>query len=106
MTTNLYFIGCIVAMSLTTYLVRMVPFVAFRKKIRSRFIRSFLYYLPYSVLGAMTVPYIFYSTGNFITAAVSFGVAFLLSYRRKSLPVVAVAACISAYLTGLIISLF
>ena len=105
MQSNAYFIACLAAMALTTYLIRMVPFVAFRKKIRSQFIRSFLYYIPYAVLGAMTLPYIFYSTGNLITAAVGFTAAFILSYIRKPLLTVAVVACTSSYLTGLILSL-
>ena len=50
-----------------TYLVRMVPFVAFRKKISSVFVQSFLYYVPYAVLGAMTVPAVFYSTGSAVS---------------------------------------
>ena len=104
--SDLYIIGCIAAMALTTYLVRMIPFAAFRRKIRSPFIRSFLYYIPYGVLGAMTLPYIFYSTGNLITAAVGFGVAFVMSYFKKPLLPVAVAACASAYVTGLVLSAF
>ena len=60
----------IAVMAGVTYLVRMIPFTLFRRQIKSRYIRSVLYYLPYAVLSAMTIPAIFYSTGNFITAAV------------------------------------
>lgn len=102
--SNFYIIASIAVMSLTTYLVRMVPFVAFRKQIKSRFVKSLLYYMPYAVLGAMTIPYIFYSTGSFVTALVGFSVAFLLSYFNKSLITVAVFACIAAFATGLITS--
>ncbi len=100
--SNFYIIASIAVMSLTTYLVRMVPFVAFRKQIKSRFVKSLLYYMPYAVLGAMTIPYIFYSTGSFVTALVGFSVGFLLSYFNKSLITVAVSACIAAFATGLI----
>ena len=55
------------AMALTTYLIRMLPFVVFRRKITSRFARSFLSYAPYAVLTAMTIPSVFTSTGNVIT---------------------------------------
>lgn len=37
----------ILAMALTTYLIRVLPLTIFRKPIRSRFLRSFLYYVPY-----------------------------------------------------------
>ncbi len=102
--SELYIIGSIAAMALTTYLVRMVPFVAFRKRIKSTFVRSLLYYIPYAVLGAMTIPHIFYSTGSFITAAVGFSVALVLSYFNKSLITVAVLACASAFATGLLMN--
>ena len=66
----------LLVMAVTTYLIRSLPFAAFRFKIKSRFARDFLYYVPYAVLGAMTVPYIFYATDNAYTAAVGFVVAF------------------------------
>ena len=53
-----------------TYLVRMLPFVLVRGRIKSRFFRSFLYYVPYSVLTVMTIPAIFFSTGSILSAAV------------------------------------
>lgn len=92
----------ILIMALVTYLIRMVPFVLIRRKIRSRYIRNFLYYIPYAVLGAMTIPEIFYSTGDRLTATVGFVVAVLLSLRNKSLIIVAVCSCLAAYLVGLI----
>ena len=51
-------------MAAVTYLIRMLPFVVFRKPIKNRFVRSFLYYVPYAVLGAMTFPAILYSTSK------------------------------------------
>ena len=52
-----------------TYLIRMLPMTVFRREIKSRFIRSFLAYIPYAVLGAMTFPDVIYSTGDIRTAA-------------------------------------
>ena len=52
----------IITMAVVTYLIRMVPLVAFRKKIENRFVNSFLYYVPYSCLTALTLPSILYST--------------------------------------------
>ena len=56
--------GYLVVMAGVTYLIRAVPFVLFRKRIKNKFIQSFLYYIPYAVLAAMTFPSIFYSTGS------------------------------------------
>ena len=93
----------IAVMAGVTYLIRMIPFALFRQKIKSRFIRSFLYYIPYTVLSAMTFPAIFYSTGNTVTAAVGTAVALILAYFNQPLIVVAVSAAAASYLCGLII---
>ena len=90
----------VLVMAGVTYLIRMLPLTLFRKKIRSRFFRSFLYYVPYAVLSAMTIPAIFYSTGNVITAAVGTVVAVLLAYWNLPLIVVALAASAAALVTG------
>ena len=86
-----------------TYLIRMIPFTLFRKKIRSRFVRSLLYYLPYAVLSAMTIPAIFYATGDLLTATVGTVIALVLAYLRLPLIVVALAAALGALVTGLIV---
>ena len=104
MTTG-YLIGGLAAMALTTYLIRMIPFTAFRKKIRSRFLRSFRYYTPYAVLAAMTLPAILYSTGSVVTAAVGFAVALVLAWFKRSLLTVAAAACASALVTSWLLTL-
>ena len=93
----------IAVMAGVTYLVRMIPFTLFRRQIKSRYIRSVLYYLPYSVLSAMTIPAIFYSTGNLITAVVGTVTAIILAFFNKPLIVVALAAALSAFVAGLII---
>lgn len=93
----------IAVMAGVTYLVRMIPFTAFRKQIKSRFIRSILYYLPYAVLSAMTVPAIFYSTGNLKSAVVGTIIAVAVAFFEKPLIVVALAASLSALITELII---
>ena len=90
----------IAVMALTTYLVRMIPVTAFRKKITSRFARSFFYYIPYAVLAAMTFPAIFSATGSFTTALCGFAVAVILTFCKQSLIVVAIGACVAAYLGG------
>lgn len=93
----------IAVMAVVTYLIRMIPFTMFRKKIKSQFFRSFLYYIPYAVLSAMTIPAIFYSTGDIVTAAIGTVVAVILAYFNMPLIVVALAASAAALISGLII---
>ena len=93
----------IAVMAGVTYLIRMIPFAAFRKQIKSRFIKSILYYLPYAVLAAMTVPAIFYSTGNIKSAIVGTMVAVVVAFFEKPLIIVALVAAASALVTDLII---
>ena len=96
----------IAVMAGVTYLVRAVPFVAFRKKIQSKFIRSMLYYLPYAVLTAMVLPGVFYSTGSIITAAAGFVVALVLAYLGRSLIIVALGASVAVYLCDVCMRFF
>jgi branched-subunit amino acid transport protein len=93
----------IMVMAGVTYLIRMVPFTFFTKKIESRYVRSFLKYIPYAVLSAMTIPAIFTSTGNVITSAVGTLAAVVLAFFDFPLIVVALAASLAAFLTGLVV---
>ena len=79
-------------MAIVTYIPRMLPLAIFRKKIKSRFIRSFLAYVPYAVLAAMTFPEILYSTSNMISAIAGLLVALLLSYFGRGLLTVALSS--------------
>ena len=82
----------ILAMALTTYLIRVLPMTIFRKPIKSRFLRSFLHYVPYCCLTAMTVPSILSSTASILSGAAALAVAVVLAYRGKSLIVVALSS--------------
>ena len=93
----------IAVMAVVTYLIRMIPFTAFRRQIRSQFVRSALYYLPYAVLSAMTFPAIFSSTGSTVTAAVGTVIALVLAYCDLPLILVALAASAGAFVCGLIL---
>lgn len=90
----------IAVMALVTYFVRVVPLTLFRRRIKSVFLKSFLYYIPYAILSAMTFPAIFYSTGNLVTAAVGTAAALVLAYFDLPLIVVALAASALALITG------
>ena len=86
----------IIVMAGVTYLIRMIPFVFCRNKIKSRFFRSFLYYVPYAVLSAMTIPAIFYSTGSYITAAAGTAAATVLTTTTTTNAAAAAAVRIDA----------
>ena len=89
----------IFTMALTTYLVRVLPLTIFRKPIKSRFLRSFLHYVPYVCLTAMTFPAILTSTDTILSGAAALIVAVLLAYWGKSLIVVALSASAAVMLT-------
>ena len=91
----------ILVMAGVTYLIRMAPLVLFRRKIRSRFVKSLLFYMPYAVLSAMVIPSVFSSTGSVITAAAGLVAAIALSLFGRSLITVALGASAAAFLTGL-----
>lgn len=86
-----------------TYLVRMLPLVFVRKKIESRFIRSFLYYIPYAVLSVMTIPGIFYATGSMWSAIAGTVVAIALAYFGRSLITVAAGSAVTVFIVELAI---
>ena len=90
----------------STYLIRTIPFAAITKKIKNRFIRSFLYYIPYTVLSAMTFPAALYATGNVIAAAAGLIVAVFFAIKGKSLTLVAAVSCLSVFVVEQLMSLF
>ena len=96
------FLPYLLVMAGVTYLIRMLPLTVFRKEIKSRFVMSFLHYVPYAVLGAMTIPDVLYSTGNMGTALVGLAVAVVLAWRGKGLLTVAIAACVGVAVAQLI----
>lgn len=92
----------IAIMAGVTYLIRMLPIMVFRRKIKSQVVQSFLYYVPYAVLGAMTIPAVFYSTGSMAASAAGFAAAFAAAFFGRSLITVALAASAAAYTVMLI----
>ena len=89
----------IFTMALTTYLIRVLPLTIFRKPIKSVFLRSFLHYVPYACLSAMTFLAILTSTATIISGAAALVVAVVLAYRGKSLIVVAVSSSAAVLIT-------
>ena len=100
----LKFLAYLLVMAGVTYLVRMLPMVLVRKKIKNTFVRSFLYYVPYAVLSVMTIPAIFYSTSYLASAIIGLCVALVLSYFNRSLLTVAASACGAVLVVELVIT--
>ena len=101
-----YLLPYVAVMALVTYLIRMLPLAAFRRRIRSRFIRSFLYYVPYAVLSAMTFPAMLYATGSLPSACAALAVALALAWMEKPLLTVALFASAAAFAAQCAMNLF
>ena len=97
------YIPYLLVMAGVTYLIRMLPLAAIRGKVKSRFLQSFLFYVPYAVLGAMTFPAVFSSTGNVYTALAGTVAALVLGWMGKSLLTVAAASCLAVFVCGLLV---
>lgn len=87
----------------STYLIRAIPFAALGKRITNRFLVSFLYYIPYAVLSAMTFPAALYATGHIASAAAGLLVGGVFAFKGKGLTFVAVVSCVSALAVELLI---
>lgn len=93
----------VLIMALVTYVTRALPLTFFKKKIKSPWLLSFLYYVPYAVLGAMVFPAILYSTESVPTAVVGLAIAMILAFLEKDLLVVATGSVVAVYIAGLFI---
>lgn len=93
----------IIIMAVVTYIIRAIPLCFFKHEIKSQWIKSFLYYIPYAVLGAMTFPAIFYSTGSVVSAALGFAAAMIPAFFNLGLMPSAAAAVAVVFITELII---
>ena len=93
-------------MAAVTFIIRVVPFTLIRKPIKNKFLRSFLYYVPYVTLAVMTFPAIVDSTSYALSGIIAFLVAILLAYLGKGLFFVSVSACVSVFVIERILDLF
>lgn len=100
-----HFVLYLLVMAGVTYLVRMLPLVLCKSKIQNRFVQSFLHYVPYAVLGAMTVPAVFYATQSVISASIGFGAALVLAFCKRGLLTVAVAASAAVFVCEWVMTL-
>lgn len=95
----------ILVMAITTYLIRAIPLTLLKKPIRSRFLRSFLHYVPTACLTAMTFPAILYATEHMISGGAGLLVGVTLAFRKKSLIVVALASSVAVFLVEQLVCL-
>ncbi len=96
---NIY--AYILLMALVTYLIRALPLTLIRKEIKSTFVKSFLHYVPYATLAAMTFPAILHAADYMISSICGFVVALILAFNKKSLLTVAGASCLVAFVVEL-----
>lgn len=100
-TITRYFIAVLI-MALVTYIPRALPITLFNKQIKSKFVKSFLYYVPYAVLASLTFPGILYCTDNMVAALAGTVVALILAFFEQSLVVVAAAAVLAIFVVNLL----
>ena len=81
-----------------TYLTRVLPLLIFKQRIRNRFMRSFLAYIPYAVLAAMTFPAVFFAVDCLPAAAAGVLAAVIVALMGKSLFTVAISASAVVYI--------
>ena len=93
----------ILVMAAVTYLIRVLPLTLIRKEIKNKFVKSFLYYVPYATLAAMTFPAILSAADYMLSSLIGFIVALLLAFKSKSLLTVAVCSCIAVFIVELFI---
>ena len=105
-----YVIVCMFLMFLTTYLIRVIPIGFVRKKMENLWIQDFIYYIPFSVLSAMTFPDVLYSTTATgtephisISAVVATAVAIIMAWRKRGLVAVAIVAVLVAIAVELLL---
>lgn len=99
----MYLFLCLLIMAVVTYLIRMIPIVFFNKDIKSPFIKSLLAYIPYSILGAMTFPSIFYSTSSLLYSILGTSIALLLAFFNQKLLTVSLVSVFTVLILNLIL---
>jgi len=86
-----------------TYLIRVLPLTLIRRPIKNRFIRSFLYYVPYVTLAVMTFPDIVQATTAPVAGLLALVAGVALAWSGRSLLTVAVASCAVVFITEMIV---
>ena len=101
MTDNIYI--SLLIMCLTVYMIRLLPLLFLRKPITNRFIRSFLYYVPYVTLAVMTFPAIVEATQSPIAGCIALVVGILASWFGLGLFPVACICCVVVFVAEFVL---
>lgn len=101
----LIFFKYLAVMAVVTYLIRVIPYILIRKEVKSKFLKSFLAYVPYTVLAAMTFPAILSQTGSVWSAVAGLVVGIVVAFFEKGLLIVALSSCVTVFVTELIMNL-
>ena len=100
MKNSVFFIYLLI-LACSTSLIRVIPVIALTDKPNNSFVRSFLYYIPYAVLTAMTIPAVFYATNWWVGAAAGLIAAVVFALKGKVLTTVAVSSCVAVFIVEL-----
>lgn len=95
-------LSLIAVMAIVTYIIRALPITVFQREIKSKWLKSFLFYIPYAVLGAMTFPAIFFSTGSVVSASLGLAGAVVCAFFNRGLTAAAVISVVIALVSGFI----
>ena len=98
----LEFLTYLLVMAGVTYLIRVLPYIFMRKEVKNKFFKSFLLYVPYTVLAAMTIPAILFATSNIYSAIAGLVVAVVVALFEKGLLTVAISSCVAVLLVELV----
>ena len=101
MNNGVFFIYLLIVV-LTTYLIRAIPFSLITKKVTNKYVKSFLYYIPYTVLAAMTIPAALYVTGSIYSSIAGLLLALIVAIKKSNLTLVALAACVGSLIVEII----
>lgn len=104
MNNSMFFVYLLIVV-LTTYLIRAIPFSLITKKVTNKYVKSFLYYIPYTVLAAMTIPAALYVTGSIYSSIAGLLVALIVAIKKSNLTLVAVAAVLGSLVVEIIMML-
>ena len=98
----LEFLTYLLVMAGVTYLIRVLPYIFMRKEVKNKFFKSFLLYVPYTVLAAMTIPAMLFATDNIYSAIAGLVVAVIVALFEKGLLTVAISSCVAVLLVELV----
>ena len=93
----MYNVIVVIIMALVSYIPRVVPLIFIKKQITNKFLRSFLYYIPYAVLSCLTFPAIFFFSSNIYLSIIGTSVALLLSLLNQKMYVVVIISVIVVF---------